>query len=230
MTVSAEIQSLSPSSIIEMFILDTSTLGGDVYRFHAGTNGLQQPLVWKGETYMPLPIEAEGFDVSTQGTLPRPKLRVANIQGLFSNLVMEEGDLVGCAVTRKRTFARFLDAVNFPGGVNPSADPNQEFADDLYYIEQKTAETRYVVEWELSSAFDLIGIQLPRRQLIQNTCMWRYRGPECGYSFYAYFDQNDNPVDDPSRDVCGKRLSSCKCRFGNNPLPFGAMPGVIRNG
>jgi lambda family phage minor tail protein L len=41
------------------------------------------------------------------------------------------------------------------------------------------------------------------------------------------FDVNDVPVTDPALDVCGKRLSSCKCRFGaTNVLNFGSFPAA----
>ncbi|HFF4526214.1 TPA: phage minor tail protein L, partial [Acinetobacter baumannii] len=34
---------------------------------------------------------------------------------------------------------------------------------------------------------------------------------------------------DPNLDACGKRVSSCTCRFGENAvLPYGAFPGVQR--
>lgn len=228
MSIKVEIQSLAPTALVELFIIDTTSLvDGGIFRFHAGTNELQQPVVWQGETYNPLPVEADGFDLSSQGTLPRPKMRVANVSGLFSTVAAESEDLVGCKVTRKRTFARFLDAVNFPNG-NADADPEQSLPDDTYYVEQKTSESRYVIEWELSSAFDLFGVLLPRRQVIQNTCLWAYRGPECSYTGTATFDVNDVATL-AELDVCGKRLSSCRCRFGANAiLPYGGFPGAIR--
>ena len=41
------------------------------------------------------------------------------------------------------------------------------------------------------------------------------------------FDANDQPVLNASQNVCAKRLSSCKARFGaNNELPFGSFPGI----
>lgn len=228
--IRSEIQSLSPSATIELFELDMTLIpGGSIERFHAGTNGIQQPIVWTGQTYMPAPIEAEGFDVSAQGTLPRPKIRVANAMGVLSEVAAQNDDLVGCKVTRIRTLARYLDAVNFPGG-NANADPSQELPRDIYFVEQKTNETIYVVEWELSSAFDLFGVQLPRRQVIQNTCMSKYRSAECSYVGSAKFTVNDQPTTDPAKDVCGKRLSSCKARFGESAvLPYGGFPGAVRS-
>lgn len=229
MSVSAEIQSLSPTSIIELYVLDLSSMpGGTVARFHAGTNAMQQQVVWQGQSYQSIPIEAEGFDVMTKGTLPRPKIRIANVDGIISAEVAQYDDLIGCKVTRKRTFLRYLDAVNFPGGVNPTADPNQHLADDVWFIDRKVSENRYIVEWELASAFDVQGVMLPFRQIIQNSCPWRYRGPECGYTGPAY-DSSDKPCA-TNLDYCAKRFSSCKARFGYGNLPFGGFPGAQRIG
>lgn len=227
MGIQSEIQSLSPSAIIELFVLDTTNyVGGTVFYFHAGTNQLQGSVVWQGNSYYPMPIEAEGFDVTARGTLPRPKLRVANVGGLFSAEVSTFDDFVGSKVIRKRTFMRYLDAVNFTAGINIDADPNQHFADDIWYVDQKVSENRHMVEWELASAFDLQGVMLPNRQVIQNACAWRYRSAECGYMGSAY-DKND-VASDMTNDYCAKRLSSCRVRFQNNIIPFGGFPGSVR--
>lgn len=229
MTIQAEIQSLSPTALIELFVLDTtSVVGGTITRFHSGINQVQRPIVWQGQEYMPLPIEAEGFDLDAQGQLPRPKIRVANIQGMFSAMVAEAEDLIGCRLTRKRTFGRYLDAVNFPGG-NPEANPDQALPDELWFIDRKSSEDRYMIEWELSSAFDLEGVRIPLRQVIQNYCPWRYRDANCGWDG-AYYDRDNNPTGDGAKDFCSKTLTACKTRFGNqNLLPFGGFPGVVRN-
>lgn len=227
MTIRAEIQSLAPSALLDFFILDTTNLpGGSLMRFHAGTNGLSQPVVWQGATYEPLPIEASGFDVTARGSLPRPKLKVANAAGFLSASVKSFGDFVGCKVTRKRTFAKYLDAVNFTGGVNPTADPNQFIPDDLWYVERKVTENRYIIEFELSSAFDLMGQQLPNRQIIQNSCSWKYRSTECGWTG-ANYDKNNAPST-LANDACAKTLAACKVRFGTQPIRFGGFPGAVR--
>lgn len=231
MTIESEIQKLEPSAIIELFELDATAFGGDMLRFHAGTNGLQQSLVWQGNTYTPFPVQASGFEYSGNGQLPRPKLVVANITGAISLLVIQYDDLLGAKLTRKRTLAKFLDAVNFPGGTNTSADPEAEFPDDVFFIDRKVSENRDIVEFELAAAFDVAGVKLPRRQIIQNVCIWRYKGTECGYAGSNYFDANDASVASQSQDVCGKRLSSCKARFGQTAeLPFGSFPsaGLVR--
>ncbi len=227
MSIAEDIQKLDPGALVEFFEIDATPKGGLVYRFHAGTNQLNGTVVWQGESYTAWPVEADGFEFSSKGTLPRPKLMIANVTAYISALVINYSDLLGCKVTRRRTFVKYLDAVNFPGGTNPTADANAAFADDVYYIDRKSKETKLVVEFELASAMDVYGVQLPRRQIIQNVCPWRYRGSECGYTGTNYFDASDNTVASSGQDVCGKRLSSCKKRFGEYAeLPFGGFPAA----
>lgn len=229
--IAAEIQKLAPSAVIELYQLDASSFGGDVYYFHAGTNGLTQTIVWQEQEYVPFPVQITGFEFTAGGQIPRPKMSVSNVSGIITTLVLAYNDLIGAKVTRKRTFAKYLDAVNFSGGTNPDADPTAEFPDDIYFIEHKVNENKNVVEFELSAAFDVQGVKIPKRQIIQNICPWKYRGAECGYAGTNYFDTNDNPVATLAQDVCGKRLSSCEARFGQYAeLPFGGFPaaGLIK--
>jgi lambda family phage minor tail protein L len=231
LAITSEIQKLAPSAVIELFVLDLSLFGQGPVRFHAGTNALMQRVVWQGNAYEAFPIQVEGFELNGGGQVPRPRLRVANVTGSITALMLSYQDLIGAKITRKRTLAKYLDAVNFPGAVNPSADRSAEFADDIYYVDRKSRETRDVVEFELAASFDLEGVSLPRRQIVQNVCPWRYRGSECGYTGSAYFDANDQAVGGSAQDVCGKRLSSCQARFGQHAeLSFGGFPaaGLIR--
>lgn len=228
MNIREAIQKLEPGAIVTLFEIH---VGDEVFRFHSGANALGGDVVWQGDTYIRFPIDAEGFEWRGQGTLPRPKLRAANVTGLLGALVRESNDLVGCMVVRRRTFARYLDAVNFPGGVNPSADPLAGLPDDVYFIDRKATENAVVVEFELAAALDVHGVKLPRRQVVQNVCTWGYRSAECGYAGGAVADINDQPTSDLAADQCGKRLASCKLRFGAfAELPFGGFPaaGLIR--
>lgn len=239
-TIVADIQSLSPSALIELFVLDMSHSTGivnDLLYFHAGTNQLTGDIVWQGNTYVHLPIEAEGFSAGSNGGLPRPKVRLANLNGTFSQTLAAYDDLIGCKISRKRTFVKYLDAVNFSTGVNATANAGQYYPDDIWYIDQKMSETRYMIEWELASAFDLIGVMLPSRQVNQNSCPWKYGGTECGYnqniSGAKLFDSTDVAVTSIALDVCGKRLSSCEARWGTTKtvvLPYGGFPGALQYG
>lgn len=216
--ISAEIQKLAPDTLIELFVLDLTPLGGGLYQFHAGTNALTQPIVWQGVTYTALPIMVEGFTYDGQGALPRPRLKVANVTKLMSSFVVNYQDMVGARVIRKRTFARFLDGM-------PTADPNVQFPDELWSVDKKSSENRLLIEWELSSPFDTEGVVIPARTVLGSVCSWEYRKEGCGYTGTTYFKLDDTPTTVAAEDRCGKHLSSCKLRFGNI-LPFGGFPGV----
>jgi lambda family phage minor tail protein L len=163
-------------------VLDLSLFGQGPVRFHAGTNACMQRVVWQGNAYEAFPIQVEGFEFNGNGQVPRPRLRVANVTGSITALVLSYQDLVGAKITRKTHLAKYLDATNFEGGVNPTADPSAEFADEVYYVDRKS-EKRGM--WSSSSWPPRLiwkGVTLPRRQIVQNVCPWRYRGAECGYT------------------------------------------------
>jgi len=178
----SNLQSINPSSVIELFVL-TLTEGLNyakdnpdnvttTYRFHAGSslkdNG---EVVWAGNTYQRFPVKAEGF-AFTKGQLPRPTLTVSNALGTITSILLTVNatttgnDLTGATVTRIRTLARFIDAVNFPGDINPYGTPDAtaEFPQEIYKIDRKSAENREVVQFELAAVFDLAGIRAPNRQ------------------------------------------------------------------
>ena len=229
-SVYEDVSALAPSAIIELFELQLdSTLHGssDVYRFHAGSNAdVTGNIVWNGNAYTRMPVVADGFEMRSTGALPQPTITIANLDGNMTtvlalvNQTTAGNDLTGATVKRIRTLKRYLDGES-------SADPNAKFPDEIWRISRKAVETRDIVTFELSSAFDLVGQKIPKRQIVANTCQWIYRSAECGYSGSNYFDVNGNSVPSLSQDVCGKRIASCKLRFGQNgELPFGSFPGA----
>ena len=85
---------------------------------------------------------------------------------VLTNSFTAGNDLTGAKVTRIRTMAKFVDAANFSGAINPfgTPDPNAEFPREVYYIDRKSAENREVVQFELAAVFDMAGIRAPKRQ------------------------------------------------------------------
>lgn len=233
MSINQDVQKLEPGALIEFYELDTTLAGlAEIARFHGMPD--RNSLWWDGEEYHPWPITSEGFDL-TSDQPPTPKLAVGNINLSITALCLAYDDLVGAKLTRRRTFAKYVDAINFPSGVNPDADPTQEMPPEIWYIERKSAETPEAVEFELASALDFNGVQLPRRKILASRCMWisigGYRGPYCGYAGPAVATADDTPTSDPALDRCGGRVASCKLRYGeNNPLPYGGFPaaGLMR--
>ena len=197
----SELQGVAPSAIIELFELDLNQLQHGItetYRFHAGSSlNANGELVWAGNSYMRFPVEADGFEYSGNGQLPRPKIRCSNILGTITALLLSlPSGLEGAKFTRIRTLARYLDAVNFPGSVNPYGvpDPSAEFPREIFYVDRKVVETRDVVEFELAASFDLAGVRAPKRQCISNVCQWVYRSAECGYTGPPIADNGDEAL------------------------------------
>ena len=173
-------------------------------------------------------MQIEGIGADSNGSATRPTFMAGNVNGRITALCLAFDDLLKFQLTVRETMVQYLDAANFPEG-NPTADPTQE-ALEIWYIDQKTGEDGEVVQWELSSPGEIDNHGLPGRQMT-TFCHWAmtggYRGPNCGYTGGAMFDDDDNPTDDPSKDDCKGGLKSCKLRFGqNNQLPHGGFPAV----
>lgn len=220
------------SARVELFELDATSVGGDVLRFHAGLNGLMQPVLWQGHLYTPYPVQVTGFARTHDGPMPRPTLRAANIDGSLGALIREFRGLKGATLRRKRTLARYLDAANFADG-NPGADPASHMPDDVYSLDRIVGRDSTAVEYELASVLDVQGVMLPRRVVLHSVCMWRYRSTDCGYTGPAVATANDVPTSVLAEDACSHRLSGCRMRaWPGNELPFGGFPGVgvLRNG
>lgn len=230
MTITADIQSLEPGQLWTGYEFDGTPIDAGVLRFHGHLPG--KAIWWQGNEYSPWAITAEGFAITTDKP-PQPKLRVGNIyQDPVTGVVTHPittlckffDDMVGARIIRRRTLGKFLDAVNFEGG-NPTADPDEQLPDEVWFVERKASETLEVVEFELTSAMDFNGVRLPRRQIVANQCGWGYRSPECGYAGGPVAQIDGTPTSDPQLDRCGKRLSDCRLRWGANAaLPFGGFP------
>ncbi|WP_371974986.1 phage minor tail protein L [Lelliottia nimipressuralis] len=245
--ITEDYQRLEPGNKIRLIEVDGSTFGvDDVLRFHAynlphaadeiaaaggdETKLAAKSIWWQGKEYAAWPYQLEGLEASTNGSGAQPTLTVANIDSLITALCLAYDDMLQAKVTIHDTFAHYLDAKNFPEG-NATADPHQ-VRKRVFYIDGKNNELAgESVEFILTSPMDLQGLMIPTRQL-HSLCTWcirnQYRSGEgCDYAGTSYFDLNNNPVDDPSLDVCNGTLTACRLRFGENEeLPFGGFPGT----
>ena len=154
------------------FNINATIANPTVYLFHSGNNLKDNTdLIWQANTYEKFPCDAEGFAYSGKGKLPRPTLTFSNLLGNITaimqlvNQTTAFSDLTGAKVIRRRTLSRFLDAVNFPSSINPygTPDPSAELPREIYFIERKVTENRDIVQFELVSTFDLIGVGAPKK-------------------------------------------------------------------
>ena len=168
-------QTISGSNTVS-FNINSVSANPTVYLFHAGNNMKNSgDIIWQSNTYTRMPCKAEGFKYSGKGKLPRPTISFSNLLGTITAIIQLTNnatplpftDLAGAKITRRRTLARFLDEANFPSNVNPykvgSVDPTAEMPQEIYFIDRKVVENRDIVQFELVSTFDLIGIGAPKK-------------------------------------------------------------------
>ena len=236
-SVNFELTNLTPSSLVTFFEIDLSglledkgiTLAGQaaeigfssdlkdgVMRFHNNIKIFNSYIKWNTNTYYPAPINAEGFESTSTGTLPTPTLSIASQSetgsdqlALLRHEIAKFGDIIGAKVTRRRTFAKYIDAANFstkgarklkqgerafqiPDGYEP--DPHAELPKEIYYIERKEVENKSIIKYTLSSILDLEGIKLPKRTIISDKCVWQYRGIGCWYQHATTNEENSGKI------------------------------------
>ena len=227
-SLSRELGNLDPSTLLSFFEIDLSSVVGsissslikdyeevnpslpnfedskdNILRFHNNIRVFNSYVFWQGKTFFPAPIQAEGYEISSRGILPTPRLSMSSqsdqeteILSLIRRAIRKYGDIVGAKVTRIRTYAKFLDKNNFadiakydgtdgsylssfPEGYEP--DPYAELPRDIFFIERKASESKTAIVYELSSSLDVEGIKLPRRTVQSKKCGFAYRGCGCFY-------------------------------------------------
>ena len=107
-SVSAELANLNPSAVITFFEIDvsdvmesnnianlgveadaygvTQNVQDNILRFHNSINVFSSFLKWQGKTYYPAPIQGEGFEISSRGTLPYTHSDDSNSRGVATRL------------------------------------------------------------------------------------------------------------------------------------------------
>ena len=136
----SELQSISPSAKIELFVMELiegthyATVNPSseptIFRFHAGTNmNTNSNIIWQGDTYEKFPIVAEGFAFEGRGQIPRPNLTMSNLGWitrsgsvitvtdlmLLVNLVTPHNDLINTKITRLQVLASSLPKTSSSG-------------------------------------------------------------------------------------------------------------------
>ena len=190
MTIKQDVKSSWHDAIVQLFELDISVItnnANDKFYFTSDIFPDGTKIIWQGQVYEPFPISAIGFETTTRGTIPQPELTVANVLGTLAPITSAFDDLIGGKIIRRRTLSKYLD-----NGISPN--PAEEFPLDIFYIERKTSETSLSITWQLSNKIDLEGLQLPRRVITQNYCLWKYRSSECSYVGPPIADDRDRPI------------------------------------
>jgi lambda family phage minor tail protein L len=224
--LNADIHKLAPSALMDLYSLDLNSIGvGEVYYFYAGADTDSTPIVYQGNTYTPWYIKVSGLEQRGNGSSARPIAEIGNLAHFVTDLCQQYQDLVGATVRRRRTLSSYVLA------------DIAEYRDEYYLIERRAEESNELVKFELASPLDFLDKQLPGLLAMSSGCPHRYKstlgGSGCswpGTNPARWYDRFGTPVLSAELDVCGKRLSDCKLRFGaTEPLDYGGNPGLGRS-
>lgn len=216
-SLNTELSSLTPSTQVILYEIDLSEIAPTTLNFNYNgdqpiNNGIFRiyndynlfkivnnpygALKWQNNYYYPFPIFSEGFEYSSAGTLPTPKVSISNLSPDYSSnsfyryirMQMQSlGDIVGAKFSRIKTFLKYLDKANFSNNINPF-NKNEglyeiELPRDIYYVDRKTVENRNIVEYQLNTILDIENLTLPGRTIYAKKCPFQYRGEGCCYEY-----------------------------------------------
>ena len=230
MTVRTDAQRLDVGTVVELFEIDAQGVGGGRHRFVPGPrNGAA--VTYKGQAYTPTPVTLSGLRYAAGGVAPGPTLRVSRLDAAVASAALGTSIWRGAKLVRLRTLARYLDG-------EPEADPNRHWPAETWRLDALDSADQTEMVWRLASPPELEAQTLPGRQILRDVCAWRYRErdgaawdytrAQCPYTGADHFDATDNPVTEPEKDACSRRLSGCQLRFPDQALPFGGFAGVGR--
>lgn len=234
--IKKDIQTLNVGSgLVELYSLDLTSLGGSVHYFTPGTLNESQ-VTFNSIEYTPLPVKVEGMKWEGDGKMPRPTVTVSNITLALLAEVVAYDDFVGAKFTRTRTYAKYLDG-------EAGADPDAAFPMDIFFVERKIRQNKYLLAFELKAAVDLENVYVPKRQALEicqhiyrvwNGSSFDYTYATCPYTDTDYYDAS-GAATTAENDACGQKLFDCKLRFpstsnADDQLPGRFFPGVGRFG
>ena len=160
MTISQDILQPQLGAWVDLYQLDATALGSAVFYFTPATNN-GADVSFGGQAYVPLPIDASGFTATGEGSLPRPKLSLSNVNKFLQPYLLSFGYFQGAKVTRIRTLDKYLDG-------SPTADSTQHTNEQVWYIDQMNSMTKQTVTFTLVSPVDRPGVMLPMRQILRD--------------------------------------------------------------
>jgi len=229
--IASDVQNLAVGNIVNLYELDMTEISGnpsDILYFTESIDNDYTPISFNAREYTPIHMQTSGWQVTGTESLPRPKIIVSNVLLTFASYINSFNDLVGATLIRRRTLEKYLDG-------KPEANPNAEFAPDIFRIRSLPQKTKAVAEFELAPFMDHEGIKIPKRLILRDFCRQAYRNwndgsfdysnASCPYvSTYCYTRLGAYTAD-CSQDDCGKELTDCEMRYAGIKALRG--PGTI---
>ena len=212
-------------TLIHLFEIERQ--GADTLRI---TGDSEISIGFGGTSYLPVPMEANGFSWNSRPGPTNPVLTLTRPRGLFGSS-LDDGGIQAAKVTRIVTFSSECDPPLGQGG-------GAAFTPECWQVDRVIRLDGNQVSLELQPEARLDGMALPSRVMLGDLCQHRYRiwdaatnqydytRATCPYTAAAGFDKNGESVTDSAHDQCSLRLDSgCRKRFSRE-LPFLGFPGL----
>jgi lambda family phage minor tail protein L len=160
MTILQDVVQPALGAWVDLFTIDATAIGASVYHFTSATDR-GSSVSFGGIVYTALPIDSNGFQASSSGALPRPKLTISNVNKFLQPYILANNYFQGAKVTRIRTLDKYLDG-------HPNADSTQFMPQQVWYIDAMTTMTKQIIEFSLVSPLDRPTAKLPMRQILRD--------------------------------------------------------------
>ena len=147
--IDEKLNRLAVNTIIELYIMDATAVGGDIYRFTSSAYA-DSLISFQGETYTPIQFESSGWESTSDGTLPRPTMTISAISIAVIAAVISLNNFSKVEVTRIKTIKEFLDGESEEDGA-------QFLPREVYIVNRLISRNRVSVQIELASKIDRTG-------------------------------------------------------------------------
>lgn len=159
----SELQKLDQSEpLIEIVEIDATRKGGATW-FITSHPPFPGPaaLYFKSNIVLSIPVETEGWVEANDDMLPKPIVRVSNVQKDFFAAVNSLGDMSGCTVRRYLIFAKNLDNGSAPDSTKAS-EPSEWLIERMQHLSEQK------IEWSLMVPFELPNLRIPRERVLRD--------------------------------------------------------------
>jgi len=164
-----------------------------------------ETIYWKGKTYLPTGIEHGDITNSAENKSNSLNISIPDATGEFSGLITNN-DLSGVKVNISLILLEFDNESGTYLPVDNDDNFNAEYRIGNTSITD--AENTQIDSIELDPVFNT-NAQLPRRKFMKESCNWKFKSAQCGYSGSGECDYTFN-----------------KCRELGNTMRFGGFPGI----
>ncbi len=164
----------------------------DILRFVAN----DYPITFNNKTYNPFPISHSEISENSNSEIESMQITVSNVSR-FVQKFCEDVEMRGKEIKIITVFKDKLDV--------STAKIEDKYYIDSYEINEKNAV------FTVSTKFDVLGVQLPKRVFTKNNCKWTFKDSNCKYS-------------NSGVGHCDKTFDTCVAL--NNVANFGGFPAI----